>query len=78
MFYPGIEVGLDGPVASMRLKQIREGLEDFEYLKLLSERGDSSKTQELVRQVARSWTDWEKDSKKLYDIRIQIGNLLSK
>ncbi len=78
LFYPGIEVGLDGPVASMRLKQIREGIEDFEYLQLLSESGNSSKAQQLVREVARSWTDWEKDAKKLYNIRMQIGNLLSK
>ncbi len=78
LFYPGIEVGLDGPVASMRLKQIREGIEDFEYLKILSVIDNSPKAQELVKQIAPTWTDWEKDAKKLHNVRIQIGNLISK
>lgn len=38
LFYPGADAGFAGPVASMRLKQIREGMEDYEYLKLLAAR----------------------------------------
>jgi hypothetical protein len=37
LFYPGKveEVGCDGPVASMRLKWLREGIEDYEYIEKL-------------------------------------------
>lgn len=77
LFYPGLDVGLDGPVASMRLKQIREGIEDFEYLKLLSLK-NPDRARQLVLQIARSWTDWEKDAEKLYSIRMEIGKALSK
>ncbi|HET6463338.1 MAG TPA: DUF4091 domain-containing protein, partial [Candidatus Krumholzibacteria bacterium] len=42
LFYPGTAVGLNGPVVSMRLQQIREGFEDYEYLKLLADRGDQA------------------------------------
>ena len=34
--YPGGPIGHDGPVSSIRLEQAREGVEDFEYLRLLS------------------------------------------
>jgi len=76
LIYPGSEAGLNGPVVSMRLKQIREGLEDFEYLKLLADRGDRAFAEEAVRTIARSWTDWNPDSKALYDAREAIARRL--
>jgi hypothetical protein len=35
VIYPGKPIGLDKPVGSIRLKQVREGAEDYEYLTLL-------------------------------------------
>lgn len=32
LFYPGLEYGVDGPLPSIRLQAIRDGLEDYEYL----------------------------------------------
>jgi hypothetical protein len=61
LFYPGTPSVIGGsthvPVASLRLKMIREGMEDFEYLKLLSDAGDGT----LARQLAttlfpNAWT----------------------
>jgi hypothetical protein len=44
VFYPGTPAKIGGtqhiPVASIRLKMIREGMEDYEYLKLVSDLGD--------------------------------------
>ncbi len=44
LFYPGTPAEIGGtshiPVASIRLKMIREGMEDYEYLKLVSDLGD--------------------------------------
>ncbi len=44
LFYPGTPARIGGsthiPVASIRLKMIREGMEDYEYLKALSDLGD--------------------------------------
>lgn len=37
LFYPGQNVGLDEPVASLRAKAVREGAEDYEYYLLLDE-----------------------------------------
>ena len=44
LFYPGTPAKIGGsthvPVASLRLKLIREGMEDYEYLKALADAGD--------------------------------------
>ena len=52
LFYPGTPAKIGGtthvPVASIRLKMIREGMEDYEYLKLLADAGDEG----FARQVA--------------------------
>jgi hypothetical protein len=46
LFYPGTPAKIGGtsniPIASLRLKMIREGQEDYEYLKLLSDAGDAA------------------------------------
>jgi hypothetical protein len=35
VIYPGKPIGIDGLVGSIRLKQVREGAEDYEYLSML-------------------------------------------
>ncbi len=49
LFYPG----RDGPVPSLRLKHIRDGLEDYEYLRL-AERVDPAWARTLVQRLVRS------------------------
>jgi hypothetical protein len=52
LFYPGTPARIGGsahvPVASIRLKMIREGMEDYEYLKALADAGDAA----LAREIA--------------------------
>jgi hypothetical protein len=54
LFYPGTPAKIGGsthiPVASIRLKMIREGMEDYEYLKRVSALGDPG----FARRVASS------------------------
>ncbi|HEY2744441.1 MAG TPA: glycoside hydrolase domain-containing protein [Polyangia bacterium] len=46
LFYPGTPAKIGGtthiPIASFRLKMIREGMEDYEYFKALSDAGDAA------------------------------------
>jgi hypothetical protein len=55
LFYPGTPARIGGqtdiPVASIRLKMIREGMEDYEYLKLLADSGDAELAKRLAREV---------------------------
>lgn len=73
LFYPGADVGFDGPVASMRLKQIREGMEDYEYFKLLADAGDREFVNQTVLRLARSWTEWETDASHLSAAREEMA-----
>jgi len=48
IFYPGSRFGYDGPIPSMRLKALRRGLQDFEYVYMLEKAGKMTREQ-LVR-----------------------------
>jgi len=71
LYYPGGEAGIDGPVASLRLKALRDGLEDYEYLVLAGEAGA-----EKAAAIGRSWTQWETDPAKLAVAREQLAALI--
>jgi hypothetical protein len=77
LFYPGADAGFDGPVTSMRLKQIREGLEDYEYLKLLADRGQKAFAEERARSLATSWTQWDENPAHLEAAREAIARRLT-
>jgi hypothetical protein len=77
LFYPGAAAGFAGPVASLRLKQIREGLEDYEYFKLLEQRGDKSWGVQLAARLAESWVKWDEDPQHLYALREEIAKRLN-
>lgn len=51
LIYPGQYVGIRGVVASMRLKQVRRGMQDYEYLWLLKSRGEGAKADEISRRL---------------------------
>ncbi|HIE50199.1 MAG TPA: DUF4091 domain-containing protein [Armatimonadetes bacterium] len=73
LFYPGGDAGFDGPVTSIRLKNIREGMEDYEYFHLLVQRGEQEFVEREVRALARSWFDWEKDPTVLLATRARLA-----
>jgi hypothetical protein len=58
LLYPGKAIGYEGPVASLRLKALRDGIEDYEYIALLRKGGKSAQADAAVNLVARSWTDF--------------------
>jgi hypothetical protein len=61
LFYPGAPCGIDGPVASMRLKNIRDGMEDYEYFVLLEQRAGAAAVQKIVDHIAPNWWDYARD-----------------
>lgn len=73
LFYPGADAGFAGPVTSMRLKQIREGMEDYEYLMLLVRHGQRTYAEEAAKRLAQSWTRWNQDPKALYQVREELA-----
>ncbi len=73
LVYPGIDAGFDGPVASIRLKNIREGLEDYEYFKILDDAGEHEFVKSMLNQVAAEWWDFTRDSEKILAVRKQMA-----
>ena len=53
LFYPGYDVGVDGPVSSQRMKVLRRGLQDYEYMWLLGEQGKADTAERIVNSVVR-------------------------
>lgn len=71
LFYPGADAGLEGPVPSMRLKALRDGFQDYEYLILAGEAGAAK-----AASLARSWVQWESDPAKLESAREDLARLI--
>jgi len=65
--------GVQGLVASIRLKEIREGLEDYEYLRLLAERRGRAAAEQVVKRIARAWQDWDTEPLHLLEARAEIA-----
>ncbi|MDD5598480.1 MAG: DUF4091 domain-containing protein [Victivallaceae bacterium] len=62
--------GVDGPIGSIRLENIRDGLEDYEYLALLSRlEGSEEEALKLGSGVTKSFTDFTRDDKVIYQQR---------
>jgi hypothetical protein len=82
LFYPGMPEVIGGtnhiPIESIRLKLIREGLEDYEYLVMLSKSGESKTAHELVDGLVRNTYDFEHDPQKLYAVRASIAKEISR
>jgi hypothetical protein len=82
LFYPGrpavIGGTMDIPIESMRLKLIREGLEDYEYLAMAEKALGKKAVTELVDSLVRKTYDFEHDPEELYAVRESIGAQLSK
>lgn len=77
LLYPGSKVGYDGPVSSIRLECIRDGMEDFEYLTLLEKKIGSDKTKALIRRVTTSKTEYVKDPRIVQRVRTEAARILS-
>jgi hypothetical protein len=74
LFYPGEDAGIEGPVASIRLKSLRDGMEDYEYFTLLADRGGKEVVDETVRSAVPTWGTWNQDPRQLLKLRERLAN----
>ncbi len=93
LFYPGKEAGVQGPISCIRMKNIRQGAQDFEYLYLLEKMGQREvalkEAKKLIGDEADSVTssdgqsgkkkfDYQKNPAHWDEARIRLGNVLHK
>ncbi len=73
LFYPGKDAGFDGPVTSIRLKILREGLEDYEYFTILEEKGEHEFVKEIIDSISPEWWNYTRDPRVLLEARERMA-----
>jgi hypothetical protein len=79
LVYPGHLVSkytqqenVDGPVGSLRLAMLREGMEELELLRLLREAGGGAEADRIVRSICRNVRDFQRDPAAIDAARAQV------
>ena len=82
LFYPGRASALGGthdfPVESVRLALIREGLEDYEYLRLYAKVAGEKEAEALAASIAGKTYKWEHDPARLYAARRKMAEAIDR
>jgi hypothetical protein len=78
LVYPGRPCGFDGVVPSLRLKALRDGIEDYEYLAILLRARLVPQAKDIVEPLATSWFQWEKDPAAFDKARAALASLILK
>lgn len=73
-YYPGDKVGApNAAIPSARLKALRDGVEDYDYLTLLAQLGDPGLAGQLAATLAPAWNNWSHDPAVLASARAQAA-----
>jgi hypothetical protein len=78
LFYPGTPCGMNGPIGTLRMKNIRESMEDYEYFSILEKKAGREKVSRLVSEVTSDWGHWSREPAKYYSARKKIAALILK
>jgi len=76
LVYPARAVGYDGIVPTLRLKALRDAVEDYEYLAMLNRLGKSKEADQIVRRLTESWFQWEKDPAAYEKARAELASMI--
>lgn len=74
--YPGRAVGYDGIASSLRLKALRDSIQDYEYLALLERLGRREQADRVVQPIVGSFFQWNTDPAVYDRARAQLAELI--
>ena len=74
--YPGVPCGIEGPVASIRMKNIRESMEDYEYFHKLEQLAGREAVLDIVSDVAPEWWATSRDPEAILAAREKIAEAI--
>mgnify|MGYP003188686284 FL=1 len=77
LIYPGGYIGFDGPIASLRLMNIADGMEDYDYFALAEEKFGKEWVNEKIAKVVTSSTEYTSDHALFEQVRREIGVALA-
>lgn len=72
LVYPGRAVGYDGIAPSLRLKALRDAIQDYEYMAILDRAGKRDQAEKIVLPLAKSWFEWNEDPTVYEQARTQL------
>ena len=82
MFYPGRPDRIGGrtgiPIESIRLKLIREGMEDYEYLALLATRAGGQLADLYADRIVKKPYLWDSRPEVFLKVRQELGDSLDR
>ena len=78
LFYPGEPCGIDGPVPCIRLKNLRDGMEDYEYFALLERLAGREAVDQIVRRIAPNWWGFSRDPGAIAAAREELAGAIVK
>ena len=76
LLYPGRAAGYDGIAPSLRLKALRDSIDDYEYLAMLARLGRAPDAERIVLPLAPSWFQWEPDPTLFEPARAKLARLI--
>jgi hypothetical protein len=80
LVYPGLpglpNMSTHKPIPSLRLKLLRDGMEDYEYLSLYERLSDRSRATDMAANVARKSLGWEHDISSIVEVRNLIATAI--
>jgi len=74
LVYPGQQAGVDGVVPSTRLKWIRDGVDDYEYVEILKNLGLRDWALNISKDAGKDWHNWTRNQSVIENVRKQLGN----
>jgi hypothetical protein len=75
--YPPGPIASSEPAPGIRLKAIRDGIQDYEYVQMLNNLGQKSFANSVIKPIATSWNHWTHDPDELTAARMQLGKKLN-
>jgi hypothetical protein len=78
LMYPGVPCGIDGPVPCIRMKNLRDSMEDWEYFALLEKLAGRDAVTKIVSEVAPNWWASSEDPHQILSTREKIANEILK
>jgi hypothetical protein len=76
LLYPGRAVGYEGIAPSLRLKALRDAIEDYEYMAILQRAGRAEQAEAIVATIATTWFDWNRDPAAYQQARARLAKLI--
>lgn len=76
LIYSGYRFGINGPIGSIRMEYIRDGIEDFEYLTMAEKLCGKEAVNEILSTVTTGITKYTDDSKVIEAAKSELAKLI--